>query len=115
MGEIIAKKDVPKILLLNGSHDRETSASVEHGGLMTATDVVKAVTSALNRDYAGFQTQLQNPTSTYVTAVLVPRGGAIGVDRNALAALGIRWVFLAVATSVNKEALHTAGCNALSS
>ena len=90
VGEIIAKKDVPKILLLNGSHDRETSASVEHGGLMTATDVVKAVTSALNRDYAGFQTQLQNPTSTYVTAVVVPKGGAIKWDRNALAALGIR-------------------------
>jgi hypothetical protein len=91
IGEVIAKKDVPKILLLNGSHDRETSVSMDHGGLMTATDVVKAVAAALNRDYGSLQTQLQNPTSAYVTAVLIPSGGAITADSNALAALGIRW------------------------
>jgi len=90
VGDLIARRDVPKILLLNGSHDRETSASMDHGGLMTATDVVKAVASALNRDYGSLQTQLQNPTSAYVTAVLIPRGGAISADGNALAALGIR-------------------------
>jgi hypothetical protein len=106
VGEIVAKKDVPKILLLNGSHDRETSASMDHGGLMTAADVVKAVTSALNRAYGSFQTQLQNPTSTYVTAILVPKGGAISVDVNALAALGIRW---GVAPAIGRLVLLLSG------
>ena len=90
VGEIIARRHVPKVLLLNGSHDRETSVSLEHGGRMTARDVVKAITSALNREYGRLPLQLQNPTSAYVTAVLVPKGGAISVDRQALAALGIR-------------------------
>lgn len=91
VGEIVAKRDVPKILLLNGSHDRETSVSLDHGGLMTAKDVVKAITSALNRGFGRLSLQLNNPTSSYVTTILAPEGGAITLDRNALAALGIRY------------------------
>lgn len=90
VGETIARRHVPKILLLNGSHDRETSVSLEHGGLMTAKDIVKAVSAALNRDYGRLSLQLQHPTSAYVTALLVPKGGAIDVNREDLAALGIR-------------------------
>ena len=90
VGETIARRDVPKILLLNGSHDRETSCSLEHGGLMTAKDIVNAISSALNRDSGRLSLQLHHPTSAYVTALLVPQGGSIEVDRADLAALGIR-------------------------
>jgi hypothetical protein len=38
-----------QVLLLNGSHDRETSTSGFHSGAMRASDVVTAVTDALNR------------------------------------------------------------------
>jgi 2-phospho-L-lactate transferase/gluconeogenesis factor (CofD/UPF0052 family) len=43
MGEAIAVATVPKILLLNGSHDRETASSGAHDGPMTAADIVQAV------------------------------------------------------------------------
>lgn len=49
VGEKIAERDIPKIFLLNGSHDRETSASKSTAGPMTACDVVLAVCDALNR------------------------------------------------------------------
>ena len=58
---------------------------------MTAKDVVKAITSALNRSYGQLSLQLHNPTSSYVTAVLAPEGGAISIDRNMLAGLGVRY------------------------
>ena len=44
---MVASRSVPKILLLNGSHDRETSAGLQHGSLMRADDVVRAVVSVL--------------------------------------------------------------------
>ena len=81
---------MPKVLLLNGSHDRETSAGLEHGGLMAAADVVKAICSALNRDHNRHGAGLRHAPSAYVTAMLVPRGGAIAVDLTSLAAIGIR-------------------------
>ena len=52
VGEKIAERDIPKIFLLNGSHDRETSASKSSAGPMTACDVVLAVCDALNRRHA---------------------------------------------------------------
>ena len=64
--------------------------SMEHGGLMTAKDVVKAITSALNREYGQLPLQLHNSTSAYITAVFVPEGGAIAINETELAALGIR-------------------------
>ncbi len=33
----------PQVLVLNGSHDRETSRCVAHEGPMTAVDMVQAV------------------------------------------------------------------------
>ena len=52
MGEKIAERQIPKIFLLNGSHDRETSASKSTAGPMTACDVVLALCDALNRRHA---------------------------------------------------------------
>ena len=52
VGEKIAERDIPKIFLLNGSHDRETSAGKSSAGPMTACDVVLAVCDALNRRHA---------------------------------------------------------------
>ena len=52
MGEKIAGRQIPKILLLNGSHDRETSASKTTAGPMSACDVVLALCDALNRRHA---------------------------------------------------------------
>lgn len=49
VGEQIAGRHIPKVFLLNGSHDRETSASKSTAGPMTACDVVLAVCDALNR------------------------------------------------------------------
>lgn len=90
VGEMIARRDVPKVLLLNGSHDRETSAALDHGGLMAASDVVKAICSALNREYGRPEARLEYPTSAYVTAVLAPKGGSIVVDKESLVNLGVR-------------------------
>ena len=52
VGEKIAERNIPKIFLLNGSHDRETSASKSTAGPMTACDVVLALCDALNRRHA---------------------------------------------------------------
>lgn len=38
-----------QLLLLNGSHDRETACCGSHSGPMRASDVVQAITDALNR------------------------------------------------------------------
>ncbi|GMH38306.1 hypothetical protein BSKO_06190 [Bryopsis sp. KO-2023] len=92
MGEVIASRTVPKILILNGRHDRETSACRLHDGPMRATDVAQAVVDALNRQYAGNSRSLDNPTSAYITAMLVPRGGFIPVDMQGIEQLGVGMV-----------------------
>ncbi|CAL5229776.1 g13164 [Coccomyxa viridis] len=92
VGEKIAERDIPKIFLLNGSHDRETSASKSNAGPMTACDVVLAVCDALNRRHAKAGQPLDHPPSAYVTALLVPQGGAIVTDIASLEAIGIREV-----------------------
>lgn len=91
VGEAVAARAVPKILLLNGSHDRETSACLRHPGPMTATDFVRAVSSALNRE-GGRGSQLLNHASAYVNIVMVPEGSGIAVDEDELAALGVEKV-----------------------
>jgi hypothetical protein len=57
---------------------------------MTASDIVRAVTDALNRCHAKKVPRLSHPPSAYVTAVLVPAGGPVAVDRAELEALGVR-------------------------
>ncbi|KAF6254393.1 UPF0052-domain-containing protein [Scenedesmus sp. NREL 46B-D3] len=92
VGEAIAARtDIPKVLLLNGSHDRETSCCGSHGGSMRASDVVQAITDALNRRRTG-RSPLRNPPSAYVTTLLVPCGGEIEVDETALELLGVSHV-----------------------
>ena len=64
---------------------------------MTASDIVLALVRALRRE--GEQSAESTPPaslprepSAYVTALLVPTHGAIEVDRDALAALGVTQV-----------------------
>ncbi|CAL5397420.1 unnamed protein product [Camellia sinensis] len=53
IGEIIASRSCPKVLLLNGIHDRETS------GFSTAV-FVTAIADALNRTYGDPHNCLKN-------------------------------------------------------
>ncbi|KAF8413767.1 hypothetical protein HHK36_001760 [Tetracentron sinense] len=82
IGEIISSRTYPKVLLLNGSHDRETSG-------FTASCFVTAITDALNRTYGDPQNCLKNLPNAYINALLVPRDGQILVDAQCLAAQGI--------------------------
>lgn len=83
VGEAVASQDVPKILILNGRHDRETSKCQSHEGPMTAVDVASAIVDALNRKTSNSQ-ELDHPPSRYITTVLVPEGGQIPVDEKEL-------------------------------
>ncbi|WOL20455.1 hypothetical protein Cni_G29260 [Canna indica] len=80
--EIIASRSIPKVLLLNGSHDRETTG-------LTASGFVTAITDALNRTYGDPGKSLKNLPNDYINALLVPRGGQIPIDVESLAAQGI--------------------------
>lgn len=79
VGEIISARSCPKVLLLNGSHDRETAG-------LTASCFVTAIADALNRTYGDPHNCLKNLPSDYINALLVPRGGQIPVDVQSLAA-----------------------------
>ena len=93
VGEAVASRTCPKILILNGGTDRETSSCQAHSGPMAASDVVLAITDALNRRGASSKSgRLGNQASEYVSAVIVPRGGSIKVDDSALIELGINAV-----------------------
>ncbi|XP_020106278.1 uncharacterized protein YNL011C [Ananas comosus] len=82
IGESIASRAIPKVLLLNGSHDRETAG-------LSASGFVTAITDALNRTYGDPVKSLKNPPSDYINALLVPRDGRVPVDIECLAAQGI--------------------------
>ncbi|XP_021766087.1 uncharacterized protein LOC110730571 isoform X3 [Chenopodium quinoa] len=82
IGEIISSRACPKILLLNGTHDRETSG-------FSASCFVTAITDALNRTYGNSKYCLNNLPSAYVNTILVPKNGKIPVDLNALKDQGI--------------------------
>eukprot|EP00208_Stichococcus_sp_RCC1054_P005366 CAMPEP_0206142102 /NCGR_PEP_ID=MMETSP1473-20131121/15574_1 /ASSEMBLY_ACC=CAM_ASM_001109 /TAXON_ID=1461547 /ORGANISM="Stichococcus sp, Strain RCC1054" /LENGTH=694 /DNA_ID=CAMNT_0053536961 /DNA_START=76 /DNA_END=2156 /DNA_ORIENTATION=- len=92
VGEAIAARPAaPKLLLLNGSHDRETGTSPSGGNSgMTVSEVVQALTDALNRRHSPRTGhELHHLPSTYVTHIVVPAGGALHLDRPALAAMGL--------------------------
>lgn len=93
---------LPQLLLLNGSHDRETANCGSHGGPMRASDVVQAITDALNRRRSRQGVPLRHPPSAYVTCLLVPAGGAIEIDSVALELLGVSHV-VEVASSQDNE------------
>lgn len=91
VGEAIADRKCPKILLLNGGIDREISACKAHPGPMAASDIVLALTDALNRTGAlpAKAEELGNASGAYVTAVIVPEGGPMVVDEESLSKLGV--------------------------
>ncbi|XP_039848221.1 uncharacterized protein YNL011C-like [Panicum virgatum] len=82
IGETIASRSIPKVLLLNGSHDRETAG-------LSASGFVTAITDSLNRTYGDPHKSLNNRPSDYVNAILVPEGGQVPLDIENLAAQGI--------------------------
>ena len=96
VGEAVAARDCAKVVMLNGSRDRETTG-------MGVMDVVRAVTSSLNRQHARGAGRgarpLDHPPSAYVTAVLAPAGGEFDAEaaRDALAAVGIHTVITVAA------------------
>ncbi|XP_074308047.1 uncharacterized protein YNL011C [Silene latifolia] len=87
IGEIISARPCRKILLLNGTHDRETSS-------FTASCFVTAITDALNRTHGNFNNCLNHPPNEYINAILVPRNGEVAVDSSALKNQGIHDVVI---------------------
>jgi cathepsin L len=91
VGEAIAARDCAKVLMLNGTRDRETTG-------MGVMDIVRAVTSSLNRQHARGASRgarpLDHPPSAYVTVVLAPANGEFDAEaaRAELAAAGIHTV-----------------------
>ena len=58
---------------------------------MTATDVVRAITAALNRAHSERESsQLDHPCATYVSTVLAPQRGEIPIDKEELRRMGIQ-------------------------
>ncbi|XP_051133872.1 uncharacterized protein YNL011C isoform X2 [Andrographis paniculata] len=82
IGEIISSRSCPKILLLNGTHDRETSG-------FTASCFVTAITDALNRTYGDPHNCLQNHPSQYINTIFAPKDGQIPINYDRLNAQGI--------------------------
>lgn len=86
VGEALAQKRGPKVLILNGAQDRET-------GDMSASAYVAAVVDALNRAYEPDQTRrLSHKCSDYVTVVIAPVGGGMPLDLESLHAMGVETV-----------------------
>jgi 2-phospho-L-lactate transferase/gluconeogenesis factor (CofD/UPF0052 family) len=71
VGETIARRECPKILVFNGSIDRETSN-------MSSTDYVSAICDALNRKHT--EHELGNDISAYITHIIFPCGGEFSID-----------------------------------
>ncbi|XP_015066963.1 uncharacterized protein YNL011C [Solanum pennellii] len=82
VGETISSQSCPKVLLLNGTHDRETCG-------LSASCFVTAITDALNRTYGDPHNCLKNPRNKYINTLLVPKNGLIPVDKESLASQGI--------------------------
>lgn len=80
VGETIAGRDCPKILLFNGSIDRETSG-------MTSADYIFAIVDALNRKHTEYAVDFH--VSDYVTHILTPDGGQFIIDDDALKAASL--------------------------
>ncbi|CAJ2658867.1 unnamed protein product [Trifolium pratense] len=82
IGEIISSRSCLKVLMLNGTNDRETNG-------FSASCFVTAITDALNRTYGEPCNRLQNLPSQYINTLLVPRNSKISVDVDCLSAQGI--------------------------
>lgn len=82
IGELISTRSCPKVLLLNGTHDRETYG-------FTASCFATAITNALNRTYGDPHNRLINPPNQYINTIFAPKDGQIPLDIDCLAAQGI--------------------------
>lgn len=82
VGEVISQRNCLKVLLLNGSHDRESMG-------MHASDFVTAISDALNRKHGAPQKCLNNKPSAYINVVLAPKEGHVPVDIQNLKAQAI--------------------------
>ena len=80
MAQCIASSTSKKLLMLNGSLDRET-------GTMTASEIVRAVVDAVNMRYTAAETNFD--VKELITDVVYPKNGGITVDVDALAAMGV--------------------------
>ncbi|KAK3206939.1 hypothetical protein Dsin_020985 [Dipteronia sinensis] len=101
IGEIISSRSCPKVLLLNGSQDRETSG-------FSASSFVTAITDALNQTYGDPHISLKNSPSQYINTLLVPKEGEIPLDIQCLASQGIFDVvcMLTVMDRINIRQVH---------
>jgi len=81
MSAAISNAKSKKILMLNGSLDRET-------GTLTASEIVRAIVDAVNMRYTAAETFFT--VSDLVTDVVYPVDGAITVDTDALVSMGVR-------------------------
>ncbi|CAI5461799.1 unnamed protein product [Closterium sp. Yama58-4] len=83
VGEAIAARECPKVLVLNGSVDRETAG-------MAASDFVLAICNCLNRTFGDdSRHRLTHSSMHYVTHLIAPEGGAIPLDHERLTYLGV--------------------------
>ncbi|MBA0626872.1 hypothetical protein Godav_004458, partial [Gossypium davidsonii] len=82
MGSLFTSLCPSLVLLLNGSHDRETSG-------FSASSFVTAITDALNRTYGNSHNCLRNLPSQYINTLLVPKDGEIPIDIQSLSSQGI--------------------------
>lgn len=97
VGEIIASFKVPKLILMNGSYDRETQYSELNKRVhkMSASEIVQNMADFLNRRYSrpisnGYALdRLTYSIECFFTAILYPHGSNIYIDINALKDLGI--------------------------
>eukprot|EP00850_Spirogloea_muscicola_P021743 SM000260S09939 [mRNA] locus=s260:66412:70343:+ [translate_table: standard] len=95
VGEAIAARTCPKILFLNGSHDRETAG-------MTASDFVAAISEELNRRYGEDTERYRHPPSAFVNVLVAPKGGDVPVDIPKLEDMRVTRVVLVKSTTDEK-------------
>uniref|UniRef100_A0A7N0VJZ5 Uncharacterized protein n=1 Tax=Kalanchoe fedtschenkoi TaxID=63787 RepID=A0A7N0VJZ5_KALFE len=77
VGEKIASRTCPKVLLLNGLNDNETRG-------FSASSFVTAITEALNRTHGKGRNRLQNAPKDYIDTVFMPGQGLARVDGRVL-------------------------------
>ncbi|KAJ6416697.1 hypothetical protein OIU84_002547 [Salix udensis] len=80
--KVISSRNCPKVLLLNGTHDRETSG-------FSASGFVTSITDTLNRKYGDPNSCLENLPNQYINTLLVPKDGQIPIDVQCLTSQGI--------------------------
>ncbi|VVA90976.1 unnamed protein product [Arabis nemorensis] len=98
VGEIISSRSCRKVLLLNGTQDRETSG-------FTASCFVIAIADALNRTHGDANIRLKNPPGYYINTLLVPKDGGITVDLKQLSEQGINDVRVVESVSDPKHGI----------